>query len=266
MSWHLPSFQLIPLKENPCPSYFFTKDHEWKGRIQEIKIYHPVHKNDKTNKRRREGWGSFIYRILPQRKEQIKFINDSSSCQVALKEIVQITGNAAWICRKTHAKHFNSLLEVICRILKVQKISRLSCEDCRVWHWRSLVPPCVPTLGSLCNHVLHPLANIFIFVSTEWSLRWGPTHLSLISRRAGQCCWLIWTFTTLIRIIWCRFWPGPQSCSFPMVFVCSALHSGQGLVELSLQSPTQICRVRGREWGLAETWLSFELIWGSVCR
>lgn len=46
-------------------------------------------------KQTREGEGneSLIYRILPWRNERIKFINDYSFCYVALKEIVQITGN-----------------------------------------------------------------------------------------------------------------------------------------------------------------------------
>lgn len=49
----------------------------------------------RMTKQTREGEGneSLIYRILPWRNERIKFINDYSFCYVALKEIVQITGN-----------------------------------------------------------------------------------------------------------------------------------------------------------------------------
>lgn len=35
---------------------------------------------------------------------------------MALKEIVQITGNAAQFFRKNHPKTFNYLLKVICRV------------------------------------------------------------------------------------------------------------------------------------------------------
>lgn len=114
-----------------------------------------------------------------------------------------------------------------------------------------------PHPSSHCQH-LH--------LSPHWmNLKLG-SHPPLPDFWAGQWFWLAWTFTILVCSICCRLWPRAQNCSFPLAFFCSALHSGQGLVELSLQSPTQLWGIRGREWGIAETWLSFELIWGTVCR